>query len=115
MSTPVLVLRLPPPPTVNNLFLSRGRRRIRTPRYRAWQERAGWQLVAQRQGCVGGPWEATIVLPAKLRGDVDNYSKPLLDLLVTHRVVDADLHCPRLTIQKSGTDADVVFIIWPAM
>src|SRR5262245_25852979 len=71
-----IILRLPPPPSTNNLFLTRGRRRIRTTRYRDWQARAGSELLEQRLGCIGGPWDAHIVLPGKLRGDVDNYSRP---------------------------------------
>jgi crossover junction endodeoxyribonuclease RusA len=103
-----VTLSFSPPPTANNLFLTRDRRRVRTPRYRAWQEAAGWELLVQRQGCVGGPWEAHIVLPNRLRGDTDNYAKPILDLLVEHRVVDDDRHCRRLTIEKTGASDSVI-------
>jgi crossover junction endodeoxyribonuclease RusA len=102
MTACALVLLLPAPPSTNNLFLTRGRRRVRSPRYRAWLKTAGWELLAQRQGCIGGPWEAHIVLPNTLRGDTDNYSKALLDLLVKHRVVDDDRYCRRLIIEKTG-------------
>jgi len=111
MTRPELVLRLLPPPSVNNLFVNVGRRRVKSPRYRAWLQTAGWQLLTQRQGCVGGPWQAEVVLPAGLRGDADNYSKAILDLLVAHRVVDDDRHCRRLTIEKTGDTGQVLVTI----
>lgn len=108
MNTPAIILKLPPPPTVNNLFFSVGRKRVRSKRYRAWQTEAGWELQRQRLGCIGGPWEIDIALPAALRGDCDNYSKAILDLLVKHRVVDDDKHCQRLTIAKAVTVGSVI-------
>jgi Holliday junction resolvase RusA-like endonuclease len=106
-----VIISIPPPPSVNNLFLTRGRRRVRTPRYRRWQTAAGWQLLAQKQGCIGGPWQADIVLPQRLRGDTDNYAKPILDLLVAHGVVDDDRHCKRLSIEKIGTSDSVTITL----
>ena len=111
MTHPELVLTLPPPPSVNNLFINVGRRRVKSRRYRTWLKEAGWQLQAQRNGCIGGPWQVDIMLPARLRGDTDNYCKGILDLLVTHRVVDDDRYCRRLTVEKTGeTDAVVITV-----
>jgi hypothetical protein len=39
MTRPVLILTLPAPPTVNNLFINVGRRRAKSKRYRAWLDR----------------------------------------------------------------------------
>jgi crossover junction endodeoxyribonuclease RusA len=108
MTPPMLILELPPPPTTNNLFINVGRKRVKSKRYRTWLRSAGWELEIQRQGCIGGPWEADIALPSGLRGDADNYAKPILDLLVKHRVVDDDRHCRRLVITKEGNDASVL-------
>jgi hypothetical protein len=36
MTRPVLILTLPAPPTVSNLFINVGRRRAKSKRYRAW-------------------------------------------------------------------------------
>jgi hypothetical protein len=77
---PALVLTLPAPPSLNNLFLTAGRRRVKSPQYRRWLTAAG-----QRQGCIGGPWEAHIVLPATLRGDAEARDGAiLLSLLLQH-------------------------------
>ena len=102
-SPPVLVLTLPPPPTTNNLFLNAGRKgRIKSPRYRSWENTAGWELKRQRPGTIAGDWQADIALPSGLTGDLDNYLKPIFDLLVKHRVVDDDKHCVRLSVEKGG-------------
>ena len=102
MKHPVVILTLPAPPTTNNLFINAGRKRVKSQRYKAWQTEAGWELRRQRCGCIGGPWEADIALPTGLTGDLDNYLKPILDLLVTHRVVDDDKHCMKLSVEKGG-------------
>src|SRR5262245_30123746 len=94
MSAPEIILRLTPPPWLNNIFVNvLGRGRVPSKRYKSWQRTAGWELQTQRQGCIGGPWEVAIALPENLTGDCDNYVKPLLDLLVKHAVVDDDRHC----------------------
>jgi crossover junction endodeoxyribonuclease RusA len=110
MTAPAVELRLelPVPPSVNNLFLTVGRHRVKSKRYCSWLTAAGWHLQAQRQGTIGGPWQCHITLPATVRGDADNYAKPLLDLLVKHSVVDDDRHCRRLTIEKDGNTGAVL-------
>ena len=50
---PEIALTLPPPPSANAMYLVRGRRRIKSPKYRAWLETVGRELLLQRQGCVG--------------------------------------------------------------
>ena len=103
-----VILMLPPPPTLNNLFFNIKHGRAPSKRYKAWQTEAGWELKRQRIGCIGGPWEADIALPRGLTGDLDNYAKPILDLLVTHRVVDDDKFCKRLSIAKTVTMGPVI-------
>ena len=110
MNECALIMTLPPPPTANGLYATVGRRRIKSRRYRAWLKEAGWEVQRQRCGCIGGPWQADIALPADLKGDADNYSKALLDLLVKHHVVDDDRHCHRLTIAKTVTVGPEVVI-----
>jgi len=80
-----------------------GRRRVKSKRYKSWERTAGWELKRQCCGCIGGPWEADIALPSGLTGDIDGYIKPVLDLLVDHRVVDDDKFCRRLSIAKTVT------------
>jgi crossover junction endodeoxyribonuclease RusA len=85
-------LTLPWPPSVNNLYKNVGRRRVRTPAYRKWQEEAGWHLQAARPPKLSGPVEVTLELcpPDNRRADADNRNKAVLDLLVTHGVIAGD-------------------------
>lgn len=94
-----MMIRLPVPPSVNAMFANRkapkkGQRgRIITREYLAWLQAAGLSLncVDPRQRTFGGMKVAvTILLPEKMRGDVDNRIKPVLDLLQKHGVVNND-------------------------
>jgi crossover junction endodeoxyribonuclease RusA len=105
---PEIALTLPPPPSANAMYLVRGRRRLKSPKYRAWLETVGRELLLQRQGCVGSPWECTITLPARSRADTDNFIKPVLDALVRFGVVSDDRNCKRTITEKSGAGAAVL-------
>lgn len=85
-------IHLPWPPSVNNLYINVNRRRIRSPRYRAWQEEAGWRLQAAKPGTFEGPVNVTLELcpPDRRDRDADNLNKPVLDLLVAHGVIKGD-------------------------
>lgn len=86
-------LRLPFPPSVNDMFLNnkgRGRGRILSPEYRAWKDQAAWELKAQRAKPVEGRVEVVIDLDESRRGDADNRTKPVLDLLVQNGVLRGD-------------------------
>lgn len=89
--TPALV-RLPWPPGTNNLYVTVNRRRIRSPRYRAWQTEAGWRLQAAKLPKFTGPVSITLELcsPHNRRTDADGKIKPVVDLLVTHGVIPDD-------------------------
>lgn len=113
MRHPVVILKLPPPPSTNGLFATVGRRRIKSRRYRRWLNAAGWELVAQRPGTIAGPWQVDIALPAGLRGDVDGRIKAVLDLLVKHGVTADDRHCQRVTIAKAVTTGPVIVTLTP--
>jgi len=102
MSNPI-ILTLPRPPSANNLFVNVGRKRVTSKRYNAWQTEAGWELQRQRPGRIAGEWEIDIALPIGTVADLDNLAKPILDLLVAHRVVDDDKFCTRLTVAKAKT------------
>ena len=79
-----VVLDLPMPPTTNNLFAGTGRKRVKTLVYRAWEYRAGWELLRQRPPRIKGPVAVTIevseadssdnrdalAIPIRLRGGV---------------------------------------------
>lgn len=81
------------PPSVNNLFLNRqGRGRIRSPEYRAWAEEAGWIIGTTKQPKLKGRVQVSIAYraPDRRKRDIDNLLKPILDLLVTHQIIEAD-------------------------
>ena len=87
-----IVLNLPIPPSTNNLFVSSRRGyRFKSRRYNAWLTEAGWILKVQRAGRIAGPVQVVIrATPKRRRRDADNLIKPLLDLLVSARVIEGD-------------------------
>src|SRR5215510_12012877 len=108
---PPIILTLPAPPTTNNLFINARRKgRVMSPHYRAWRHEAGWDVKRQRPGRVAGEWEIDIALPAGLTGDLDNYAKPVCDLLVELGIVSDDKHCKRLSIAKTATVSGSVIV-----
>ena len=96
----MVTIDLPFPPSVNTAFPSgRNGRRHKSKRYVAWCEEAGWLLKSQKPGHIKGEVNVTIELqkPDKRRRDLDNYNKPVLDLLVDHGVIDDDSMIQKLT------------------
>lgn len=83
-------LHLPIPPSTNNLFIQRGRHRVKGPKYRAWQEQAQLELLPQNTKPIAGPVAIDIAIPENNRRDIDNYAKPLLDLLVKAGLIEND-------------------------
>jgi crossover junction endodeoxyribonuclease RusA len=82
---------LPKPPSVNNLHLNvRGRGRVKSPKYRAWIEHAGLALLMARPAKLQGPVSIDCEFEDKGSGDIDNFSKAVLDLLVRHQVIEDD-------------------------
>ena len=103
MSGPIIIT-LPAPPTTNNLFLNiPGRGRVMSRRYKSWRHEAGWDVKSQRPGRIAGEYEIDIALPAGLTGDLDNYAKPVSDLIVELGIVDDDRFCKRLSITEAKT------------
>lgn len=90
------------PPSVNNLFFNVPRRgRVKTPAYRAWLDLAGQELrLLQRAPHHSGDVAVEIAAQElRHRGrDLDNLCKPILDALVTFRVIDDDRHVRRLEV-----------------
>ena len=88
------MITLPHPPSVNAMFRNvRGRGRAKTDRYKVWLNAAGWDIKAQRPERIAGPVAIDITVQRRNRNsDIDNLIKPILDLLVTHGVIDDDKH-----------------------
>lgn len=76
-------ITLPFPPSVNNAFpTSRSGKRFPSPRYKAFKENAAIWLLTQRKRVLQGDLKVEMKLfrPQK-RGDIDNYSKCIFDVL----------------------------------
>ena len=58
--------------------------------YRAWRDHAGLVLNAQKVRPFRGRALIHIDLDDTRQGDADNRAKPVLDLLVTHKVLAGD-------------------------
>lgn len=86
-----VTLRLPMPPSVNNLYATVAHGRIPTERYKQWRAAAGNAVVQAHYPHISGPVEISITFeePARL-SDIDNRAKATLDLLVSMRVIDGD-------------------------
>src|SRR4051812_17340519 len=82
---------LPLPPSVNGLYSNRpGKGRVCTPEYRQWKHDAGWALQASPRAQFAGPFRVRLLVPEKMRGDVDGRIKAAVDLLVRHKVTPDD-------------------------
>lgn len=108
-------IELPFPPTVNNLYVNVGRRRVMSARYKAWFTLASTAIKgSHRQGV--GPYALNICLkrPDKRRRDLGNLEKAVSDLLVECGVIRDDSLCERITLQwDHGIKADCVVIVVP--
>lgn len=85
---------LPMPPSVNGLWAnSRNGGRVRTQRYDSWIYEAGAEIMRQRPKKFTGPviLSYEVQEPAgKRKFDLGNREKALTDLLVSHRIIEAD-------------------------
>lgn len=99
-------LVLPMPPSVNELFVEvngyGGKpTRVTTAVYKAWQANAAWSIKAQRIASLDADrFAVSIRLPVKMRGDIDNRVKPILDALVSNRLTPDDRYAWRVSIER---------------
>ena len=109
-----LVLQIPLPPSVNALFANvPGKGRVRTKLYRAWSKAAlDFAWCSKPQGGFphfDGAFDVQIIVPLKMRGDVDNRLKPVLDWLKTPGgIIADDVKAQRATIAR-GRDVEPGF------
>src|SRR5262245_22276732 len=86
------------PPSVKGFYLKvRGKGRVKTKAYRNWLRNVGWEIKLQRHGCVRSKFDAEIIDPKNLPGDVDNRAKAALDALTQFGAIEDDRHCQCLT------------------
>lgn len=98
----MIVLVLPLPPSVNNLFVNGKRGRFKSQKYKDWEADAGMYLMQQRfpKGEITGPYVMEIKLPMKVKGDISNRIKAAEDCLVGIGVIPDDRHAHRITVMR---------------
>jgi crossover junction endodeoxyribonuclease RusA len=108
------MVRLPVPPSTNNLFANGKHGRWATDKYVAWQKEAGWMLQAARPTPFGSmKVQVTLCVPRKPASrDLDNFCKAPLDLLVKHKVIADDKHIEELTVRRHD-DPDMIVSVMP--
>jgi crossover junction endodeoxyribonuclease RusA len=96
-------ITLPFPPSTNNLFKNIGKGRARTAAYNAWINEALWMVKAQRPASVTGrfTFEMLVQRPDKRARDIDNLTKPVLDLLKKAGVIRDDSDAKRIVLEWS--------------
>jgi Holliday junction resolvase RusA-like endonuclease len=103
-----IALDLPTPPSVNRLWRSGRGRVFRSKTYLSWIQAADAELMARRQmpkKRIEGPFEAHITLSRKVRGDLDNRVKGLLDFLQSREIIRNDSDCKRLVVERGEAAA----------
>jgi Holliday junction resolvase RusA-like endonuclease len=101
-------VNLPMPPSVNRLWRSGRGLVFRSKAYLDWIRAADAELMASRQmpkRRIEGPFEAHITLSRRVRGDVDNRVKGLLDFLQSREIIRNDSDCQRLTVERGEAEA----------
>ncbi len=103
------------PPTVNNLFLSAGRRRVKTPEYREWIRENTDEAKELKS-----PPSYPIIMCYRLCGNFNsqsdgaNYEKPVVDILVSERVIANDnlKHIIGGRWEYAPSEADPTVLVW---
>jgi len=97
-----IMIDLPLPPSVNQLWRW-NRKGVRpSERYRDWKKAAdGLAMVqrAHRLGAIPGRFEATILCAERANRDLDNMSKAVLDWAQSRRFIVNDKLCRKLTLE----------------
>lgn len=88
-----ITFTLPFPPSVNGLWANGKSGRYRTQQYDSWIQEAGWELKRQHPAKIKGPVTLHYVFQDakdKRKRDLGNLEKATTDLLVEHRIIEAD-------------------------
>ena len=100
---------LPAPPSANRIWRQGNNRMHLSAAYKQWKNAAQWSMIEQLGSerpsePLSGPFAVTIVIHASdgrnARRDVDNYAKPILDVLEYAALVEDDVLCERLLISR---------------
>jgi len=91
-------LELPFPPPLSACFTNKkyGKGRVKTARYRAFENEAGQMLMAQHTRSMKPPYHVDLYFraPDKRKRDADNLKKATFDVLVKNGIIEDDNnHC----------------------
>ena len=89
------------PPSANRLHRNGRARPYTSPEYLGWRNSNLATLRACDLDPVHGAFTAAIELPAKMRGDIDNRAKAVLDLCQAAGIIDDDKLAQALTVARS--------------
>lgn len=100
-------LRLPVPPSTNNLYVNAGKKgRVKSKPYKAWLEATGWELKIQRPPMLPRKARLRVSCPRNNRRDLSNHLKAIEDLLVEHRIISDDRHVEHIEIYWHDGEQD---------
>lgn len=100
------VFDFPKPPSTNKLYYRpRKGAPFRTKEYVTWMNAAGWEIKSKTPKVkqLREPCEVHIYLNAP-RMDVDNSTKPIMDLLESSGVILNDKLVTRLTVERANVE-----------
>jgi Holliday junction resolvase RusA-like endonuclease len=109
-----ITLILPLPPSINKAWVPirtrTGAKLIKRAASKTWANSARWEVSIQReQRQIAVPFEAIIELP-KMRGDVDNRVKQLLDACQAGGAITNDKLCQRLVVEHDVDREGAVYL-----
>jgi Holliday junction resolvase RusA-like endonuclease len=100
----MISVTLPLPPSVNRLYVRTRAGVVCSSRYLRWKRDAGWVIRAARvRPLVCESYDAIIYVPQRMKGDIDNRIKAILDLFVSLELVPDDRRVARVTASRSNT------------
>lgn len=112
-----VVLRLPVPVGVNDLYASRkgkpGEIRLSNA-YGAWIVEAGHRINQQRPGRIGGRYTLDLGLPRERSFDLDACIKAASDILQLHGVIRNDRDAERIGLWWQDETPEAVVVVAPA-
>jgi Holliday junction resolvase RusA-like endonuclease len=106
-------LDLPISPSVNLAYINLpGRGRAKSKIYKAWAKAAGWEVRVQNPKPVTGDYKVCLLMHRpNARSDVDNRTKPVLDLLVGLGVTPDDSRATEVVAKWDETVASGRMIV----
>lgn len=97
-----MLVRLPVPPSVNAMYRNVPKvGRVKTADYKAWLNHAGTLLNLARVTPFGKMRvELGLMIPQRVKGDLDNRIKAVQDLLVAHKIIDDDTQVWKIVAER---------------